>query len=184
MSAFFGTKFSRMKDDNTYTIALAKIEQLDELLTIFAICRLKMISEGLFQWDERYPDAAVVAEDIRKESVFTLSKDGVIVGTITLNEVQPAAYEAIQWKYPTGKVLVIHRLAIHPHAQGKAYAKKMCLFAENWAREKGYELIRLDAYSANVPANRLYKNLNYHLADGFCYFHGNELPFYCYEKLL
>jgi hypothetical protein len=46
----------------------------------------------------------------------------------------------------------------------------------------GFEGIRLDTYSLNLASNALYKSLGYSRAEGHCFFHGNKVPFYCYEK--
>jgi ribosomal protein S18 acetylase RimI-like enzyme len=77
--------------------------------------------------------------------------------------------------------LVIHRLSVHPEFQGKGIAKEILKFIEGFASENNYSSIRLDAYSGNEKALKLYENSNYKKAGQFDY-PMRDLPFYCYEK--
>ena len=54
-------------------------------------------------------------------------------------------------------------------------------FAEDRARELGYCAIRLDAFTKNPRALRLYQTLGYHDAGGVTLRKG---PFRCFEKRL
>ena len=110
------------------------------------------------------------------------SDKGTITGTITLNSQQDEQYAGINWRHKSNRVLVIHRLAVLPVAQGNGLGRLLCEFAETFARENGFDCIRLDAYQGNPVSGLLYSCLGYLQADGVCWFHGNELPFLCWEK--
>jgi ribosomal protein S18 acetylase RimI-like enzyme len=56
-------------------------------------------------------------------------------------------------------------------------------FAENYAAEKGFSSIRLDAYSGNSRALNLYERRGFRRVGQF-FSPRRELPFYCYEKVL
>lgn len=167
-----------------WQIKKAKITDIEEILAVFHACTAALLKAGIFQWDGTYPTAEVFENDIKSGSVFVVKKAGQILGTITLNDQQDEQYKAINWKFEAKKVLVIHRLAVSPNAQGMGVGKGLCVFAESFGVENGFELIRLDAYSGNPVSCGMYEKLKYHRADGFCHFHGNELPFYCFEKKL
>jgi len=55
-------------------------------------------------------------------------------------------------------------------------------FAEEYAIENNYKSIRLDAYSANVAAVRLYEKRGYNKI-GQVFFPHRKYPFYCFEKI-
>src|SRR5216683_1705261 len=76
---------------------------------------------------------------------------------------------------------VAHRLMVNPKQQGKRIGRDLMRFAENWARAKGYSAIRLDAFSANPRALRLYGGLGYRDSGGASFRKG---PFRCFEKEL
>lgn len=165
-------------------IEKAKIDDIEALMTLFRECTEALLSAGIHQWNGSYPTVAIFQKDIESDSVFVVKENGKMLATITLNDRQDEQYQTIQWKYPSEKVLVIHRLAVSPKSQGRSIGKLLCHFAESFGLENGFAVIRLDAYSDNPVSCGLYEKLDYHRAAGFCWFHGNELPFYCYEKQL
>ena len=54
-------------------------------------------------------------------------------------------------------------------------------FIEDVAVKSNYSCIRLDAYSKNEKANKLYESFGYKKA-GQVYFPRRDFPFHCYEK--
>ena len=163
-------------------IRVAAADDLDKIMRIFQEATRAMLAAGIDQWDGSYPVRERVAADIQLGDVFVMDLDGLPAATITLNARQDAQYREIGWNYRRDPVLVIHRLAVVPAAQGRGLGRQLCLFAEHYARQRGFKVIRLDAYSGNPVSNQLYKGLGYVRAHGFCWFHGNQLPFLCYEK--
>ena len=69
----------------------------------------------------------------------------------------------------------------NPEFQGKGIAKKLLKFVENFATKNNYSYTRLDAYSGNEKALKLYENFCYKKV-GQIFFPLRDLPFYCYEK--
>ncbi len=150
--------------------------------SIFQACTQAMLAANIKQWDGNYPDLAQIQLDIEQGEAWVIHHEQEPLATITLNAVQDAQYQNIDWTFHPAKVLVIHRLAVHPEAQGRGYARRLCTFAEDYATNHGYGAIRLDAYSENPISNRMYEKLGYRKAEGVCWFHSNQAPFYCYEK--
>jgi GNAT superfamily N-acetyltransferase len=143
-----------------------------------------MIEMNLDQWDYTYPLTEHINEDILNGSCYVWAKGGHICGTICIDQNQDEQYKNIKWQNETTKVLIIHRLAVHPKFQGLGISKDLCLFAESLANSKAISCLRLDAYSLNLISNRLYMKLGYNKADGHCYFRDLKHPFNCYEKCL
>jgi ribosomal protein S18 acetylase RimI-like enzyme len=70
---------------------------------------------------------------------------------------------------------------VEPRYQGQGVARRLMQFAENQASRAGFEGMRLDAFSLNPQALRLYRNLGYRDAGSA------SLPkgiFRCFEKRL
>ena len=166
------------------SIQPAKPSDLDSIMELFRRCTDSMIAAGIQQWDSNYPVANEVEQDIGAGHVFGLKEGNNCLATITLNERQDEQYHSIEWHYQSGRVIVIHRLAVHPEAQGRGLGQRLCKFAEDWGSENGFEIVRLDAYEHNPIARSLYEKMGYRLAGGRCYFHARRLPFNCYEKQL
>lgn len=163
------------------TIEKAKAAQLDTIFDIFTACKRAMEEERIFQWTEQYPAIGHIAADIESGYLYSLNSDGKSVGVINVSPVEEPEYKAIAWEDKEGRILVIHRLAVHPSEQKKGYARKLMDFAEDHARQQGYTSIRLDAYSGNPRVLRFYERRGYEKR-GETYFPGRALPFYCYEK--
>lgn len=140
-----------------------------------------MQGQGLDQWDEIYPDQTVIENDIAKDHAYGFFEDQHQCAYIVLNEESPAEYETVHWKKVTGKFLIVHRLCVAPQSQGKGIARKLMHYSENYAKEQGYTSIRLDTFSKNPAAIRLYEDLGYSKMGTVNFRKGT---FYVYEKLM
>lgn len=165
------------------TIKKVSISQLDEVFQLIMDCRKAMESEGVFQWTDQYPTLKIISNDISKRNLYCLIGKGKIAGVININELQDPEYKLVKWENSYVKIMVIHRLAVHPEFQKQGFAKRLMDFAEDYAIKNNYSSIRLDAFSNNPRALRFYENRDYQRR-GEVFFPGRELPFYCYEKLL
>lgn len=159
------------------------IEQLDEVFAIYKDCKTALDRQGIFQWTDKYPVQSIVEADILAKELYGIVEEDKCKGLICLNEKQSPQYETIEWQYTGGKVLVIHRLAVAPDYQKQGIARQLMDFAENFAKEKGYAAIRLDAYSINTRSVTLYVNRGYNNC-GQVLFEGRQHPFFCFEKLV
>lgn len=158
------------------------MDDAEEIASLFKLVTDSMRAKGIFQWHYKYPLLEHVIKDIDHKTCYVFDIDDQIAGTITIDSNQDEQYKNVHWKYPTDTCYVIHRLGVHPSFQGRGISKSLCYYAEHLALQKNIHYIRLDAYSLNPVSNKLYASLGYHLADGVCFFHGNEAPFNCYEK--
>lgn len=164
-------------------IVLAGERDMTEIMTLIAGCISQMRAKGNDQWNENYPDLAVVTADIRERCLYAAKGNEKILGVITLNEFQDEEYRTVPWQRKEGKILVVHRLAVAPQFQRKGVAGKLMDFAESKAVQENYAAIRLDTYSNNPGAIRFYERRGY-IKKGQVRFPYRDLPFLCYEKLL
>jgi ribosomal protein S18 acetylase RimI-like enzyme len=154
-----------------------------EINTVMSLVKgaiLKMEEEGVFQWDEIYPDKAIFLSDIVSNQLYGMKQNGSLAGVMTLNEDQYPAYQDIPWT-DNGRAIVIHRLCIRPDFQGKGLAKQLVLFAENFARGNRYSSIRLDAFTQNHKALSLYDSMQYQKRG---IIKARKGDFFCYEKVM
>lgn len=98
-------------------------------------------------------------------------------------EEQPLEYKEINWHTEDKKVLVIHRLAVNYKYQNQGLGRQLLDLVESIAVENRYNSIRLDAYSGNPIALKIYEDRGYQKV-GQLFFPFREIPFYCYEKKL
>ena len=163
-------------------IEIAGEDDFDSILGLYRTATLFHRNIGLNQWDDEYPSAETLKENLRDRVTWVIKSEDYIIATVTLDENQDEQYQDITWAYPSSRVLVVHRLCIHPLFQGKSLGKRLMYFAESNAQKMKYEVIRLDAFLGNSYSQRLYRNLGYHEAIGYCYYHPDQIMCNCFEK--
>jgi len=153
------------------------------IMNLLSASTKHMESNGINQWGDFYPTKEIIKTDIQTKTLYTAVDNNILFGVINISENQEEQYNSIDWSDDSDKILVIHRLAVHPEYQKQGIARKLMDYAENYGQENGYSSIRLDAYSINKRVLRFYENLRY-IKRGEVFFPNRDAPFYCYEKLL
>lgn len=161
-------------------IELADEGTIPRVMEIFSRCIYSMREQGIYQWDEIYPDLESVVEDARSQSLFVARQDERCVGSVCLNRNAPEQYRSVSWSYPSMSALVVHRLCVDPQWQRQGVARQLMDFAEQFAQLEGYAIIRLDAYLGNPTAIQLYERRGYQRM-GEVHFPRRPLPFACFE---
>jgi ribosomal protein S18 acetylase RimI-like enzyme len=165
-------------------IKKASKQDLEQLLTVVKSCGQNLIEQGIFQWNEQYPKREDLLEDIELQELWKLEDKNSIIGLIVLTENEDEEYQDVKWLTKNHKNLYIHRLAVDPEFQGKGYAQKLMDFAEKYAKENGYNSIRLDTFSENKRNLKFYEQRNYVKLESIYFPNQSEFPFYCYEKIM
>lgn len=165
-------------------IRKATSSDIESILSITRACAKNMVENGIYQWNEHYPNATVFEEDIDRDELYVITNDQAIAGTVVISTVMDDIYKSIQWLTPNDKNLYIHRLAVHPYYQGRGLAQKLMDFAENNGAAQGYESIRLDTFSKNERNQKFYEVRGYKRLGKIYFPIKSEHPFYCYELLL
>lgn len=164
-------------------IALVAENDIDRIMDLVKDCIDDMETRGIHQWGEYYPTREIIQDDIENRSMYTAKENDEVLGIIAINEEQPPEWEKVNWSTQEGRILTVHRLAVKPTRQKQGIARRLLDYAEDYAADNGYTSIRLDAYSGNPIALRLYENHQYKRV-GQVYFPMRDLPFYVYEKIL
>jgi GNAT superfamily N-acetyltransferase len=155
-------------------------DDLPRVVELLGECVQKMRAEGIDQWDEVYPTAAILTGDVLGGSLYVASAEGLtIAGTVAMDERQEAEYADVPWSVETPRVAVIHRLMVHPRCQGRGVGAFLMRFAEQRARRLGYRALRLDTFSSNPRSLRLFQRLGYGEAGPVTFRKG---VFRCFEK--
>lgn len=159
----------------------ASISDIPELMALFQAATRSMDEQGIYQWDEIYPDRQILLEDIEQGIMeIGLLTDQIAVA-FALEECAEGDYEEADWRYPAERIVVLHRLCVHPAFQGQGIARGAMDHLEQRVRERGISTIRLDAFSKNPTALKLYESRGYEKAGEIVYRKG---LFYLYEKKL
>ena len=78
-----------------------------------------------------------------------------------LNQECDDEYQNGMWLYPDANYYVIHRLCVSSHFQKQGIGTRTVQHIEEQAKNIGAETIRLDAFTLNPHALKLYEKLGY-----------------------
>ncbi len=165
-------------------IRCAKILEIPEILGLTTACAKQMEKTGVFQWNEEYPSREAFEKDISRKELFVLKSGNTLIGCITITTYMDEEYFPVKWLTPNENNIYIHRLAVEPEYQGKAYARMLMNFAENYARNNKYISIRLDTFSQNKRNQKFYEQRGYQKLGNVYFPKQSDCPFYCYELVL
>ncbi len=154
-------------------------EEYTTVLDIFSRAVVQMNHNGIYQWDEIYPDRDTLRADIERGEMYVYAAQQP-VACIVLNEEQDETYQAVNWQCG-GRCAVVHRLCVDPQYQNGGVARRMLEAAEELLKRREYTSIRLDAFSHNPFALRLYERSGYINRGEIALRKGR---FFCYEKRL
>lgn len=159
----------------------AKLSQIEQILALTKACGKKMNEEGIFQWNETYPNSEVFQNDIERGELYVFILKDTIVGCIVISTKMDEEYKAVKWLTQTSNHYYIHRLAVHPNYQGKGIARSLMDFTENMAIQNNIASIRLDTFSKNLRNQKFYEARDYKRLENIFFPTQSEFPFYCYE---
>lgn len=142
-------------------LRMATIEDLEHVEKIFKNAIEVMDSNGINQWDDIYPNKEILKEDILKGEMFLGVVDNKIACAFVLNSDYDEEYNNGNWKYRNESFNIVHRLCVNPGFQNQGIGTQSMMLIEKILRKDGIESIRLDAFSLNPFALRLYEKIGY-----------------------
>lgn len=163
-------------------IEAASANQLKQIKSLYSAVTLHLRKNGMDQWDRFYPNRWVIGKDLKQGHLHAIFNEETCIGVVVVNDDQSSKYADLPWQDQEGRPAVIHRLAVHPESQGKGIGKQLLQHAEELAKSKGYTSIRLDAYTANPAAIKMYERAGYSSV-GQIQFPFRKHPFQCFEKI-
>lgn len=159
----------------------AVTSDLDTVCTLVAAAVAHMDEQGINQWDEVYPSREVLSGDIERGELYVgLSAESAAV-IYVVNTDTDEQYANGKWSYNGGDFAVIHRLCVSPAFRHKGLAGKCLEHIEDELRAAGTKAVRLDVFTENPYALRLYENHGYKTVGRA---HWRKGEFLLMEKLL
>lgn len=140
---------------------LGRYEDLEAITVLIQKAIKEMERHTIYQWDELYPTVSDFEEDIRKGNLYVAEEGEKIIALYVISDEADEAYHYAEWKYPNETSLILHRFCVSPSFQNKGIGKKVLMEIESQIRNRGYDSIRLDVFTKNPYAQRLYRNSGY-----------------------
>ncbi len=155
------------------TVRPATPADLDAVWRLCLTVKTQLIADGIFIWDEGYPNPQVFTEDIAAGGLLAAFRGPDLVGALAFNSDHAAEY---YFDLPAGEAdaqaralltccgttpqqaVGLHRLMTAPSARRSGVAA--ALLAEA-ARQSGGKRLTLLVAEANAPARALYDKLGF-----------------------
>ena len=165
-------------------IRKATLLDIEPIIEITKACAKSMITKGIYQWNEHYPNKTAFINDVKRNELYVLDINNQIIGCVVVSTFMDEEYEPIAWLTSNENNIYIHRLAIHPKHQGLGCAQELMSFAEQFAIENNYSSIRLDTFSQNKRNQKFYELRGYKRLGDIYFPKQSEFPFHCYELVI
>ncbi|MDF2801011.1 MAG: sortase-like acyltransferase [Anaerocolumna sp.] len=167
--------------ENKLYIRKACIEDLSVIIELFNSAIKNMNANHIPQWDEVYPNKAVLEEDILNQEMVVGVIGEQVVSAAVLNQDYDEEYNDAKWTYYDASYIIIHRFCVEPNYQNQGIGTRTLRSIEEYVHNKGIESIRLDAFSLNPKALHMYEKAGY-VKTGVA--NWRKGLFYLYEKKL
>ena len=110
-----------------------------------------------------YPTRETAEVALKREDLFVLEEDGVVLGSGIINQIQVDVYARAPWEYAASddQVCVLHTLVISPKAGRRGLGKQFVQFYEAYAAQHRCPELRIDTNERNLAAREMYRKLGY-----------------------
>ena len=133
------------------------------LLEIFAEARKTIAELGIDQWQNGYPNEAVLRTDIALSQSYLVESDGRAIATFAILTNGEPTYDRIfdgEWQTNCARedYIALHRVAISVACRGKGISTAIVEYAKNYARSLGRASVRIDTHEGNVVMRKMLGN--------------------------
>ena len=107
-------------------IRLAFPNEVDAIIQVIEGAKQCLAEAGSTQWQNGYPDADTIIEDIISGQAYVALDEGNLLAYAAVTKSPEKAYEAIydgNWEGNEAEYLVFHRIAVARDAQGQGVAQ-------------------------------------------------------------
>ena len=140
---------------------LAEESDINAICTLISSAIEEMERNNIYQWDNIYPTREDFLSDIIKKTLYVGAIDDDIAVVYAINKDADEQYANGAWAYPKSDYSIIHRLCVNPRYQNRGVASETLKHIEATLRMSGAESIRLDVFTENPYALKLYRGNGY-----------------------
>lgn len=163
----------------------AKAEDLPAIMAIIQDAKDNLKRMGVDQWQQGYPDEAVIRNDIQNSNSYLYYEQGQLVGTFALFLEDDPTYAHIEngeWLTKEEPYAVIHRIAVAKEALGTGVMGRLIERVGDICYAKGFTSVRIDTHPDNKSMQRALGKAAYEYC-GHIFLEDGDLRL-AYEKLL
>lgn len=168
------------------TIRSSTKADLDPLMQIFEEARMTIARLGIDQWQNGYPSASVIEDDIEKCRSFCVLRNGICATFALITDGEPSYDEIYDGHWLSGdgskNYIAIHRVAISVANRGSGISGEIIAFAAKRAQDLGRDSLRIDTHEGNAVMRRMLEKNGFKYC-GVIYLESGEARV-AYEKII
>ncbi|WP_299016745.1 GNAT family N-acetyltransferase [uncultured Polaribacter sp.] len=147
-------------------IRLSTTENIPAIMTIIDDAKSYLASQNIEQWQNGYPNAEQVANDIKNgESFVVFNDDDKIIATSMFTLRKEPTYQKVidgEWIISEDEVYgVIHRMAVKKEHRKEGLALFLFEVFHKQLKDKNVKSLKIDTHEDNVGMQNLIKKLGY-----------------------
>ena len=130
----------------------AMLSEIEEIMPVFAQARAAIAELGIDQWQDGYPTAEHIADDIEKGYGYVLCVKGKVEGYFAMLPDGEPTYDKIydgNW-LTDGDYMTVHRMAMSDAMRGQGGAAEAMRYAVSRALRAGMQSVRIDTHQGNL----------------------------------
>ena len=142
-------------------IRLAFPNEVNAIMQVIEGAKKCLAKAGSTQWQNGYPDADTIIEDIISGQAYVAREEGELLAYAAVTKSPEKAYEAIydgNWEGKEAEYLVFHRIAVARDAQGQGVAQT---FLEGLIEGFDYLDFRSDTHAKNIAMQHIFEKLGF-----------------------
>ena len=142
-------------------IRLAFPNEVNQIMQVIEGAKKCLAEAGSTQWQNGYPDADTIIEDIISGQAYVALEEGELLAYAAVTKSPEKAYEAIydgNWEGRQSEYLVFHRIAVASDVQGQGVAQT---FLEGLIEGFDYLDFRSDTHAKNKAMQHIFEKLGF-----------------------
>lgn len=142
----------------------AKLTDIKEIMALIEQAKAYLKKQGVDQWQQGYPNEAVIKEDTVSGEGYVIEAEERIVAYVCVSFDGEESYRTIEGDWKTyGEYAVVHRMAVDNSYKGRGLASQLFQFAEELCEKRGVGSIKVDTDPDNEMMKHILKK------NGFAY---------------
>lgn len=136
---------------------------INNIMSIIKQAQTYFKEHGIDQWQNNYPNAETISNDVANNNSYVLLKDNKIVATVAVSFDGEKTYNSIyegEWISKT-EFAVIHRIAVDNTYKGLGLSSQIIKSVEKLCLSKAVCSIKVDTHEKNISMQKLLKKNNF-----------------------
>ena len=138
-------------------------EDVKDIMKIINRAKEFLKENGVDQWQDGYPNSAIIENDILNNYSYVVLKDNNILATLAISFDGEKTYDVIydgKW-LSNGKYAVIHRIAIDNEYRGTGVSSYILQKVYEICLDNNIHSIKIDTHEENIPMQKLLKKSDF-----------------------